>query len=159
LRQLVPFARQVPWAELHALAAQVKAFLTSNYELIPVTRVERAVFAFRYRDITEEVTRHLRAVDAFVVMSRQLQERLLTMPADSAFAGIISAFNAVLEDPRGTRLHVAVVSGQRMSILAQDLAVRALRVSPEQGAPTPIPSERCLKRWWTPSPSWMPIAH
>ena len=51
LVQLVPVRREIPWASLEKLAAQVERYLASNYVIVPSPLIERTVFRFEDNDI------------------------------------------------------------------------------------------------------------
>ncbi len=145
LQQLVSVSAQVPWTELHGLAAQVNRYLSSNYELIPATVIERASFAMRYGHIVTDVAEQLRAVNALIGLSTPLHSRLVPIPADARFGELVAAFTAVASDPRSAQLRDAVARGKTFSLIAFDSVVRALHVAPEQHAVTPVPFRTLLQ--------------
>lgn len=139
LQHLVPVSAQLPWTELQSLAAQVHRYLSSNYELIPTTVIERASFAMRYGHIVTDVAEQLRAVNALIRLSTPLHSRLVSIPADASFGEVVAAFAAIASDPRSAQLRGAVESGKTFSLIAFDTVVRATQVAPEQHAITPVP--------------------
>jgi len=145
LPELASFAQHVAWKELQVLAAQVACFLSSNYELVPQTVIERAYFAVRYRDIVRDVSTQLRAVDALLTLSAQVHSRLAILSADSAFGTVVAAFAAATEDSRREPLRLAVARGHTMSLIALDASVRAKRVPAGQHITNSVPFSAVLQ--------------
>ena len=109
-------APQVPWRELRTLATRVVCYLPSNFELVPVTTIERAVFVVRYRGIVAVLSQQLHAVDMLLRLSAQVGSRIAMITADSKFAITVDAFAAATQDSRGRQLRLAVERGHTMRI-------------------------------------------
>ncbi len=125
LPRLVKITGQVPWRELQERGAQVSRFLSSNYMLIPGAAVERMLFTLRYKDTAQHIEDQLHAVDELLRLGREVAGRLATLPADTSFASVTSAFVAATADPRAAALRAAVEHGRTHSLLALDAMVRS----------------------------------
>ena len=109
-------APQVPWRELQTLATRVACYLSSNFELVQVTTIERAVFVVRYRGIVAVLSQQLHAVDMLLRLSAQVGSRIAMITADSKFAITVDAFAAATQDSRDRKLRLAVERGHTMRI-------------------------------------------
>lgn len=147
LPQLAAVAPQLRWHELQMLATQVARYLSSNYELVPVTRIERALFVIRYRDIVADLSQQLHAVDMLLRLSAHVGSRIASIPADSTFATVVDAFAAASQDSRGRQLRRAVERGNTLRLVSFDPVVRAKKVLAGHQSSDPIRSLRCCCRW------------
>ena len=109
-------APQVPWRELQTLVTRVACYLSSNFELVPVTTIERAVFVVRYRGIVADLSQQLHTVDMLLRLSAHVGSRIAMITADSKFAITVDAFAAATQDSRGRQLRLAVERGHTMRI-------------------------------------------
>ncbi len=139
LPRLDKITGQIPWRELQERGEQVSRFLTSNYMIMPGTAVERLLFTMRYNDIASHIESQLHGVDELLRLGRDVAVRLATLPADTAFAAVTSAFVAATTDPRAAELRAAVERGRTQSLLALDAMVRSPERLPDATATPATP--------------------
>ncbi len=125
LPHLLRLTNEVPWADWLQQAVQVENYLSSNYVLVPVTFAERALFAWRFRDIVAYVKVQLRAVDALLTLSELVYGRIRSLPGDALFVAARDAFDAAVNHPHRSVLRSAVARGG--DVTALDSVVRNVK--------------------------------
>jgi DNA mismatch repair ATPase MutS len=123
-QQLLPaiagIAPHVPWRELVPLLQQVDDYLGSNYIAVPASWRAWPLFAWRHRDIVAFADRGLRALEALLSLTATVYDRVCLLGGDATFDAIVASLQAVLHDPRRSRLRAAAASRHRRTLVHLD---------------------------------------
>lgn len=114
----------VNWRDLHALAQQVEQGLSSNYVLVPSSRVEAMAFAVQHRAIVTFAAQLVERVHQFLQLMRPIADHVSGLSGDAAFVALRDALAAAMVDERGQRISDSVYAGGTSRLASCDTLVR-----------------------------------